>query len=137
MSWKRDLIFEKILNRKLKEELKFCIRRFRKALRNNRNLKGRYMFSCKAPYFEINALSPAIPAWNPEFIPIPPIISFTNWFDFISAIIEPINRILLNNDSEFSRMIEYGISSIIETTICNSKSENKLLNQLLKNDSVD
>lgn len=92
--------------------------------------------------FSINHLDiidfiPAIPLWKLVLIPIPPIISFTNWFDFNSAIIEPTSKVLLKSVLEFSFIKAYGISIITDITTWRIRREEKLLNQLLKNPSVE
>ena len=50
---------------------------------------------------------------------------------------EPISKTWLKIELEFSLINAYGISKIIEITICKKRRENKFLNQLLKKVSVD
>ena len=93
------------------------------------------MFSIN--HLDIIDLIPAIPLWKFVLIPIPPIISFINWFDFKSAIIEPTSKVLLKSVLEFSFIKAYGINIITDMTTWRIRREAKLLNQLLKNPSVE
>lgn len=92
---------------------------------------------CSINHLDIIDFIPAIPLWKFVLIPIPPIISFTNWFDFSSAIIEPTSKVLLKSVLEFSFIKAYGINIITDIITCRIRREAKLLNQLLKNPSVD
>ena len=94
-----------------------------------------YIFSIY--HLDIIDFIPAIPLWKFVPMPIPPIISFTNWFDFKRAIMEPTSNTLLNNVLEFSFIKANGINIITDITICKISSESRLLNQLLKKPIVD
>lgn len=77
-----------------------------------------------------------IPVCKFALMPIPPINSLTNWFDFNNAVIVPTRRSLLKYDEEFSFIIANGNNRIIDMTICKNKSGRNDFSQDLKTKDV-